>query len=63
MVSLGAFDLVFLEAQVKSTCISHNSFLYTFCKTMHNKTIIQFQLVFLISGIIKVFSASVISLD
>ena len=31
-----------LEAQIKSTCISHNSFWYIFRKTMHNKTIIEF---------------------
>ena len=39
---LGAFGLVFLEAQILSTCISQNSFWYIFRKTMHNKTIIEF---------------------
>ena len=34
--------LVFLEAQIKSTCISHNSFLYIFHKTLHNKLILEF---------------------
>ena len=33
----GAFVFVFLQAQIKSACISHNSFLYIF-----NKTIIEF---------------------
>ena len=37
MRPLGAFVLVFLQAQIKSTCISHNSFLYIF-----HKTIIEF---------------------
>ena len=42
MWSLGTFVLVFLEAQIKSTFISHNSFFYIFHKTMYNKTIIEF---------------------
>ena len=41
MRPLGAFVLVFLEAQIKSTCISHNS-LFIFHETMYNKTIIEF---------------------
>ena len=42
MQPLGAFVLVFLQAQIKSTCISHNSFLCIFHEAMYNKTIIEF---------------------
>ena len=40
MWPLGVFVLVFLQAQLKSACISHNIFCYVFHKTMYNKTII-----------------------
>ena len=39
---LGAFVLLFLEAQIKSTCISQKKVLYIFHKTMYNKTIIRY---------------------
>ena len=43
MRPLGAFVLAFSKAQIKSTCIAHNSFfLYIFHKTMYNETIIEF---------------------
>ena len=42
MRPLNAFVFVFLQAQIKSACISHNSFFYIFHKTMYNKTIIEF---------------------
>ena len=59
MRSLGAFVLVFLQAQIKSTCISHNGFCIL---SMRQCTIKQLlDEVFVISGKIKV-SASVISL-
>ena len=44
MRPLGAFVLVFLEAQIKSTCISRNSFCILVHKTMYNGTIIKFGL-------------------
>ena len=42
MQLLGAFVLLFLEAQIKSTCISQKKVLYIFHKTMYNKTVIEF---------------------
>ena len=58
MRPLGAFVLVFLEVQIKSTCISHNSF---WIFSMKQCIMRQLNSVFVIYGIIKV-SASVINL-
>ena len=60
MRTLGAFVLVFLEAQIKYTCILHNKLCIFPIKQCIIKQLLNS--VFVISRIIKVF-ASVISFD